>query len=193
MSVSLDGVMQTLDAMLRYWRGGARWTRWTLDDGSGNKCVVGAVTSVRARSSDGASWVPTEEIEAAKRYISMAVQERSGLSGDGGIMTFNDTRWSYRTIAAVIERAKELATASYYAHAQRRPAPVPVIDMTPEPVRTALEILPPYNTWPALPPPDGSPRLFAGRRTAPVAAPPVAQRIAANSWTTPAPRRLPRY
>ena len=49
MSVKLDGVLQTLSAMERYHRGGSRWARGTLDDGNGNKCLVGAVRSVRAR------------------------------------------------------------------------------------------------------------------------------------------------
>ena len=152
MSVKLDGVLQTLSAMERYYRGGSRWTRWALDDGNGNKCLVGAVTSVRA-SSGGASWVPSEEIKAAKHFIQMAVRERGGSATDSGIMFFNDTRLSYRQIAEVIARAKQLATISHNAHAQRqRPAPVvPVIAR--EPMRQA-----PVAPL-ALPPPGGS-RFF---------------------------------
>ncbi len=192
MSVTLEGVLQILDAIRRYLGGGARWTKYRLDDGRGNKCLVGAALAVRARSSDGAAWVPGEEIDAARHYIEMAIRERGshGLFGYAVIETFNDAQHSYRDIEAVISRAKELATASYYA--QHRPAPVmPVIDMTPEPARRApvVQILPP-PVWPALPPPHASSGFFAGLPAAPVAVPPVEPRIAASPWTTP--RRLPR-
>ena len=171
MTVRLDGVQGVLNAMLAYWRSGKRWARYTLDDGNGNKCIVGAVLSVRATASGGA-WSPSEEIKAAQHFIDLAVRERGGFGGTTGIMTFNDAQWSYGEIAAVIKRAKELAAASYYRKVQRLPAPpvVPLIEMTPEPVRATPEILPPLPR-PALLPPHGSSRLFNG-----------ASRVPVNAW-----------
>jgi hypothetical protein len=162
MSITLDGVQNTLDAMLRYWRGGTRWHRGSLDDGRGNKCIVGAVSAVRATSSNGEAWVPGEEIDAARHFIEMAVRERNGGRGDGFfsfgvIQTFNDSRRDYAEIEAVIHRAKQLAAAAYHAE-QRRAQAVPMIEFQPSYARPALA--PPA----AIP----SPSYFGGLRPAPV-------------------------
>ena len=151
MSVTLDGVLQTICAMDRYSRGGFAGAEGaaqlpTAESASSawrNPC--GRQTATRA-------WIPAEEIEAAKHFIKLAVLERGGSS----IPSFNDSRWSYRPIAEVIARAKQLAAMAYHAHAQRRlPAPVaPVIDT--KPVRQA-----PVAPL-ALPPPAGSSSFFAG-------------------------------
>ncbi len=159
MSVTLDGVLQTLTAMERYFQGGSGWGKGQLHDNrTGRKCLVGAVTSVRATSSGGASWVPSEEIVVAQHYIEMAVREqRHGEPAPFGIIqSFNDTRHSYQEIAAVIERAKQLAAID---HAQAR---IPVIDLTPVSPSTPL----------ALPPPTGS-GFFAGLLPTPAPLEPV--------------------
>jgi hypothetical protein len=144
MSINLDSVLQTLDAMERYFRGGFGWGKGSLHDPSnGKKCLQGAVSSVRA--SDGkTSWVPHEAINAARHYIELAVREHGGDFEDGfsGIIeSFNDTRLFYGEIAAVIARAKELATMEY-AWQMRPPAPVVEI-LPPAPARVAQFLPPP--------------------------------------------------
>jgi hypothetical protein len=142
MSVSLDGVLQTLDAMERYFRGGFGWGKYALHDPeTGRKCLQGAVSSVRA--SDGkTSWVPHEAINAARHYIEWAVREHGGEDCFGIIESFNDDfARSYRDIAAVIARAKQLATME---HARQMPPPAPVVEiLRPVPVPVPQFLPPP--------------------------------------------------
>lgn len=156
MSVTLDGVLQTICAMDRYSRGGFGWGQGMLHNYlNGRKCLVGLAQSVRA-SNGNASWIPAEEIEAAKHFIKLAVLERGGGIGFGGdwtIMSFNDTH-SYHDVAAVIRRAKQLAVMSYQA-AQPPAPPLPVpgpVRALPAPVASVPQVLPP-PVRPALPAP----------------------------------------
>jgi hypothetical protein len=116
-TVSVESVLETLSAMERFFQGGKRWGRGALHNPfNGNKCLVGAVSSVQA--SDGnTSWVPADAIAAARYYIQRAVRAGGSL---GGIEMFNDSRSSFAEIAEVIARAKEMATADAL------PAPAPV-------------------------------------------------------------------
>jgi hypothetical protein len=123
MHVNLDDVLQVIDAMPRYFRGGHGWGQFMLHNPlNGRKCLMGAVSAVRA--SDGnSSWVPSEEIAVATEFILRAVREH----GFAAIEDFNDTRRSYRQIAAVMERAKQLAMQDAARQwqmqaAQKRPA-----------------------------------------------------------------------
>jgi hypothetical protein len=124
MTASLESVLQTLSAMERFFRrDGKRWARGTLHNPiNGSKCLMGALTSVQA-SSGNTSWVPADAIGAAEYYLERAVRERGerGLDGTGvmRIVEFNDSRRSFAEIAAVIARAKQLATADL------QPSPVP--------------------------------------------------------------------
>jgi hypothetical protein len=140
--VSVESVVATLSAMERYFQGGKRWGRGKLHNPlNGTKCLVGAVSSVQA-SSGNRSWVPAAAIAAATYYVERAVRERGG-RGMGGmgfmvIEAFNDTRPSFHEIAAVIARAKEMATAD----ARPLPAPPPVAEILPPPPRFALAYQP---------------------------------------------------
>lgn len=122
MKVTIESVVETLSAMERYFRGGERWIKGALSTRHG-KCLVGAVTSVRASNGSG-SWVPGEAIAAALSYIDQAVIEREGRGGvfrkRMTIEAFNDSRPSFAEVAAVIARAKELARADF-----RRQLPPP--------------------------------------------------------------------
>jgi hypothetical protein len=139
--VSVESVVQTLSAMEWFFQDGKRWGRGALHNPlDGTKCLVGAVRSVHA-SSGNTSWVPHNEIAAATYYIERAVRERGGRGwGNGGMVieTFNDTRPSFHEIAAVIARAKEMATAD----ARPLPAPPRVAEILPPPPRLALAYQP---------------------------------------------------
>ena len=100
MTASSDSVVQTIDAMLGYFRGGERWITDVYETRDG-KCLVGAVQAVRA-SSGNASWVPAEAIAAAKYYIERAVRERGGRGGPKAIEHFNDSRLSFAEIAGLL-------------------------------------------------------------------------------------------
>jgi hypothetical protein len=122
MTASLESVLGSLSAMERFFRGGKRWGKGMYHNNENRtKCLVGAVTSVRA-SSGNSSWVPTDAIAAARHYIEQAIVERGGRRwGDAWVIqTFNDSQPSYHEIAAVIARAKQMATADL------RPAPSPL-------------------------------------------------------------------
>jgi hypothetical protein len=136
MSVSLEGVLHTLDAMERRFRGGYGWGRGMLHNRiNGKMCLMGAVGSVRA--TDGRrSWVPSEEIAAATCCIREAVRER----GFQVVENFNDTRLFYGQIAEVMTRAKQLAMM-WYARALPAPSPVPQVALQP-PARPALTYQP---------------------------------------------------
>src|SRR5271165_4786300 len=113
--------VQTLTAMERLFQGGKNWTQGAYHRLNGQKCLVGAAQSVNV--------VP---IEDARYWLKQAIAERGGGTT---IEEFNDTRASYREIAEVLARAKQLAAA----HALQVSAPV-------------AQILPPPPR-PALPPP----------------------------------------
>jgi hypothetical protein len=127
MTVSAESVVQALEAMERYFRGGFGWSKYALHEpATGKKCLMGAVTSVHATDGNR-SWVPHEAIAAATQCLRHAVRER----GFHHVETFNDTRLFYGQIAALMARAKQIAMMSY---ARALPAPAPQV----MPVRPAL-------------------------------------------------------
>jgi len=142
MSVNLESVLHTLDAMERRFRGGYGWGRGMLHNRvNGRMCLMGAVGSVRA--TDGrSSWVPSEEIAAATCCIREAVRER----GYQSVENFNDTRPFYGQIAEVMARARQLAM-NWHARAlpppvaQILPSPLPQVALQ-QPARPALTYQP---------------------------------------------------
>jgi hypothetical protein len=129
MTVSAESVVQTIEAMERYFRGGFGWGRFALHNPlTGKKCLLGAVGAVRA--SDGcSSWVDGEATAAATWCIQQAVRER----GYSSIPNFNDSRLFYGQIAAVLTRAKQLAMTAY-----SRQSPPPVAQVPLRSARPAL-------------------------------------------------------
>jgi len=122
--------VDTLSHMETFFRDGSKWTRDVYERADGARCLVGAANHVRV-----------SPIDDAKHWLREAIAEQT--SGEiTTIERFNDTRQNYGEIAAVIERAKELATLARLPAPARRfalPAPaatqVPaVIDMMPVPV-----------------------------------------------------------
>jgi hypothetical protein len=132
MTVLARSVVQTIEAMEQYFRSGTRWGRFSLHNPlNGNKCLLGAVQSVRLSTGNGASQVPSEEIAAATQCIQRAVAERGWKS----IPDFNDSRIFYSQIQQVLNRAKQLAMVTY-----RQTPPAPVAEI-PAPAR-APQFLP---------------------------------------------------
>jgi hypothetical protein len=134
----------TLSHMEGFFQGGANWKQGEYHAANGTKCLVGAADHVRVSS-----------IDDAKHWLRQAIAEQTA----GAITTiegFNDSRQSFAEIAAVIDRAKQLATTA------RLPAPVTLRALPApayaQPLRQGRpEIIPPVRA--ALPSPA---------RTAPV-------------------------
>jgi hypothetical protein len=125
---------ETLELMQDYFQDGANWTQQMYENANGARCLVGAANHVRVSS-----------VDDAKHWLRLAIAEIA--PGVACIEDFNDTRRTYAEVAAVIERAKQLAAQSV---ARALPPPAPAL---PAPV---VEILPPQRQAPPVvynPPP----------------------------------------
>jgi hypothetical protein len=130
MTVNGQSVVLTIMAMEQYFRGGRRWGTGMLHNPlNGNKCLMGAVQSVRLSTGNGSSRVPSEEIAAATECVQQAVRERGGSS----IPAFNDSRPSYHDIQQVLNRAKQLAMMRYAQQLPPPPQSRPAMPYRPEP------------------------------------------------------------
>lgn len=146
---SLTGAesVDSLVYMEDYFRNGANWAQGVYHAQNGAKCMVGAADHVRVTC-----------IDDAKHWLRQAIAERK--TGATTIEQFNDASPSYEQVAAVIDRAKQLAKA---ARLLRLPAP--------EPVKALVgEILPPlsreFPVVPYAPAPNQQPQaLNAVRRS----------------------------
>jgi hypothetical protein len=88
-----------LDAMLKFFDGGRRWTKYEFHDGGGNRCLLGALRYLRVEmniSGDGTGY-----------YLS-AAQPQWRIKR---IADFNDSRESYGQIRDLIGRARAMAQA----------------------------------------------------------------------------------
>jgi hypothetical protein len=112
----------TLEHMQSYFEDGANWTKEMYTNATGARCLVSA-----------ANHVKSSPVDDAKHWIRQAIAEVA--PGISRIEDFNDTRSTFADVAAVIERAKQLA-----AESASRLALLP-----PEPV---IEILPPQRRSP---------------------------------------------
>ncbi|MGE4046476.1 MAG: hypothetical protein AB7F35_16580 [Acetobacteraceae bacterium] len=102
----------TLTYMLDYLQDGANWTQQMYENANGARCLVAAANHVRV-----------SPIDDAKHWLRLAIAEVA--PGVARIEDFNDTRSTFAEVAAVIERARQLALA-----AQAR-QPVPVAEILP--------------------------------------------------------------
>jgi hypothetical protein len=92
---------ETLTAMEGYFQGGKNWAQGVYHAPDGRKCLVGAADHLRASS-----------VDTAKYWLERAIAEQTG-GTITRIESFNDSRRSYREIAAIVSRAQELA--AHYA------------------------------------------------------------------------------
>jgi hypothetical protein len=90
----------TLDAMERFFQGGANWVQGAYH-WRGKACLVGAAQSVHVAP-----------VDSAQHYLRLALAESGHYAGPMGIEAFNDSRASYSEVAALVARAKELAAAN---------------------------------------------------------------------------------
>jgi hypothetical protein len=116
--------LATLNAIERFFQGGRNWTQGAYHRANGQKCIVGAVQTVR----QGA-------INDARCWIRQAIaQLHPGWCAIMPIESFNDSH-SFAEVAEVIERAKQLALASMRQSPQAveiLPPPRPALTHQPE-------------------------------------------------------------
>lgn len=117
-ATSIPESVETLEHMQSYFQDGANWTRDMYRNASGARCLVAAANHVRVSS-----------IDDAKHWLRQAIAEVA--PGTRRIEDFNDSARTFDEVAAVIERAKQLALAA------QRPAPV-------------VEVLPPGDARPVV-------------------------------------------
>ena len=107
--------LATLSAIERFFQGGRNWTQGAYHRLNGNKCLVGAAQSMRQGAIDDARyWIRQAIVERHPGYAWLPAMQ---------IEAFNDSH-SFAEVARVIERAKELASASAQPPAHASPAPV---------------------------------------------------------------------
>jgi hypothetical protein len=110
-ALSVPESMATLDQMQDYFQDGANWTQGMYENADGARCLVGAANHVRVSS-----------IDDAQQWLRLAIAEV--MPGAARIEDFNDGCCTFAEVAAVIERARQLAAQSV-ARALPSPAPAP--------------------------------------------------------------------
>lgn len=108
-----------LDAMLEFFDGGKRWMRGQLQDGQGNRCLVGALQYARSDSrvrGDGTAELLHSLIPAHQRQRFAHATPRSLFL----LMVFNDTCKDYRAVRRLIVRARRIALAELDKAAHER-------------------------------------------------------------------------
>lgn len=79
-----------LDAMLEFFDGGRRWTRQLLNDGMGNRCLIGALRHVRHQQRIRGAGTPD--------YLRTAIIERVALPTSLRRVTFGYSPCTRRAI-----------------------------------------------------------------------------------------------
>ena len=94
--------VDVLDLLIEFFDDGDRWIKGKLDDGAGNRCLVGALRDIR----DGHNLhgAPT------RVYLLKAMQ-RSPKTGWTGLISFNDRCRDFGELREVILQARKLAVA----------------------------------------------------------------------------------
>ena len=96
-----------LDLLIEFFDDGERWIKGKLDDGAGNRCLVGALRDIR----DGHNLhgAPT------RVYLLKAMQ-RSPKTGWTGLISFNDRCRDFGELREVILQARKLTVADIEKH-----------------------------------------------------------------------------
>jgi hypothetical protein len=99
--------VDVLDLLIEFFDDGDRWIKGRLDDGAGNRCLVGALRDIR----DGHNLhgAPTGV------YLLKAMQ-RSPKTGWTGLISFNDRCKDFGELREVILQARRLAVADIEKH-----------------------------------------------------------------------------
>jgi hypothetical protein len=85
-----------LDLLIEFFDDGERWIKGKLDDGAGNRCLVGALRDIR----DG---------HAPTRIYLLKAMQRSPKTGWTGLISFNDRCRDFGELREVILQARKLA------------------------------------------------------------------------------------
>ena len=98
-----EQAIHMLDQLTQFFEDGRRWTKGAFHDHEGNRCLIGAMTHVRAVmqiSGDGTGYY-LRQAQPQHRYKK--------------IIDFNDDCQSYDEIRALLDRARALAQAELAA------------------------------------------------------------------------------
>jgi hypothetical protein len=110
-----------------FMQNGQKWTKGAYHRDDGTKCLVGAIKHLRANK-----LVP---IDDAEFWLRKAIDERRPGSGMA-IESYNDSCASYRDIASLLGRAKQLAAARAAANL---PPPAKSVAVSPKPLALTHE------------------------------------------------------
>ena len=101
-----------LDLLIEFFDNGDRWIKGKLDDGAGNRCLVGALRDIR--EGHNLHGAPT------RVYLLKAMQ-RSPKTGWTGLISFNDRCRDFGELHEVILQARKLAVADIEKHQRAVP------------------------------------------------------------------------
>ena len=103
---SVAKAVDLLDLLIEFFDDGERWIRGKLDDGAGNRCLVGALRDLR----DGHNLH-----SAPTRLYLLKAMQRSPTAGWTGLISFNDRCRDFGELREVILQARKLAVADIAA------------------------------------------------------------------------------
>ena len=101
-----------LDLLIEFFDDGDRWIKGKLDDGAGNRCLVGALRDLR----DGHNLH-----SAPTRLYLLKAMQRSPKAGWTGLISFNDRCRDFGELREVILQARKLAVADIEKHQRAVP------------------------------------------------------------------------
>jgi hypothetical protein len=96
-----------LALLIEFFDDGDRWIKGKLDDGAGNRCLVGALRDIR--DEHNLHGAPT-------RVYLLKAMERSSKTGWTGLISFNDRCKDFGELREVILQARKLAVADTEQH-----------------------------------------------------------------------------
>ena len=104
---SVAKAVDLLDLLIEFFDDGERWIKGKIDDGAGNRCLVGALHYIR----DGHNLYG-----APTRLYLLKAMQRSPKTGWTGLISFNDRCRDFGELRQVILQARKLAVADIEKH-----------------------------------------------------------------------------
>jgi hypothetical protein len=102
-----EKAVDLLDLLIEFFDDGERWIKGKIDDGAGNRCLVGALRYIR----DGHNLHG-----ALTRLYLLKAMQRSPKTGWTGLISFNDRCRDFGELREVILQARKLAVADIERH-----------------------------------------------------------------------------
>src|SRR6516165_4982838 len=109
---SVAKAVDMLDLLIEFFDDGDRWIKGKLDDGAGNRCLVGALRDIR----DGHNLYG-----APTRIYLLRAMQRSPKTGWTGLISFNDRCRDFAELREVILQARKLAVGDIEKHQRAVP------------------------------------------------------------------------